>query len=155
MGFPCLCYTVILPRPVALIVHLLDLLKLALSAGLFFLCLPSSSAAAVIDDLDAFPSYHLPDSHLPPPASVKSRLPVVRFSALRPDGAALCAVCLAALRPCHEVRQLGNCAHAFHKHCIDKWVDVGQLTCPLCRATLLHHQPPEEDEVSSRSHTIS
>ncbi|KAG6478791.1 hypothetical protein ZIOFF_062235 [Zingiber officinale] len=148
MGFPCLCYTVILPRPVALIVHLLDLLKLALSAGLFFLGLPSSSAAAAaaIDDLDAFPSYLLPDSHLPPPASVKSRLPVVRFSALRPNGAAICAVCLDALCPRHEVRQLGHCAHAFHKHCIDKWVDVGQLTCPLCRAPLLHHQPPEEYE---------
>ncbi|XP_042434790.1 brassinosteroid-responsive RING protein 1-like [Zingiber officinale] len=152
MGFPCLCYTVILPRPVALIVHLLDLLKLALSAGLFFLGLPSSSAAAAaaIDDLDAFPSYLLPDSHLPPPASVKSRLPVVRFSALRPNGAAICAVCLDALCPRHEVRQLGHCAHAFHKHCIDKWVDVGQLTCPLCRAPLLHHQPPEEYENTAK-----
>ena len=25
----------------------------------------------------------------------------------------------------------------FHKACIDKWVDKGQATCPLCRALLL------------------
>uniref|UniRef100_N1R3Q6 Uncharacterized protein n=1 Tax=Aegilops tauschii TaxID=37682 RepID=N1R3Q6_AEGTA len=37
----------------------------------------------------------------------------------------------------HRVRELGNCAHAFHKACIDKWVDKGQATCPLCRALLL------------------
>ncbi|XP_042470239.1 brassinosteroid-responsive RING protein 1-like isoform X1 [Zingiber officinale] len=150
MGFPSVCYTVILPRPVALVVQLLDLLKLALSAGLFFLGLPSSPPySAAVDDLYPFPTYpllHLSDSHLPPPASVKSRLPVVRFSALRSDGSALCAVCLGALHPSHEVRHLGNCLHAFHKSCIDKWVDVGQLTCPLCRAPLLHHQPPEDDD---------
>ncbi|KAG6529797.1 hypothetical protein ZIOFF_012011 [Zingiber officinale] len=149
MGFPSVCYTVILPRPVAIVLHLLERLKLAVSAALFFVGLASSSSAAA-DSFYPFgyPIYHS-DSPIPP-AAIKSRLPVVRFSTLRSDAAPLCAVCLAALEPRHEVRHLGNCAHVFHKACIDKWVDVGQVTCPLCRALLLpgpprsHQHLPEE-----------
>ncbi|XP_074564271.1 brassinosteroid-responsive RING protein 1-like [Curcuma longa] len=152
MGFPCVCYAVILPRPVVIVLFLLERLELAVSASLFFLGLASSSpSSSVADSLYPFAhSVHLSDS-LISPAVVKSRLPVVRFSALRSDAAPLCAVCLAALEPRHEVRHLGNCAHLFHKGCIDKWVDVGQLTCPLCRALLLpgsprsHQHLPEEN----------
>ncbi|XP_074590811.1 brassinosteroid-responsive RING protein 1-like [Curcuma longa] len=158
MGFPTVCYTVILPRPVAIVLHLLERLKLAVSAALFFLGLASSSSAAAADNFYPFgyPTY-LSDSSILPDA-VKSRLPVVRFSTLRSDAAPLCAVCLAALEPRHEVRQLGNCAHVFHKACIDKWVDVGQVTCPLCRALLLSGQPRSHqhlpEEVSPRSRSI-
>ncbi|URE43728.1 zinc finger, C3HC4 type, domain containing protein [Musa troglodytarum] len=149
MGFPSVCYTVILPRPVAFVVNLLDRIKLAVSMTLFYLGLSAS-----YEDYFAFP-LQLPDLPSPlslptPPSAIKTRLPVVRFSTLRPSsphgGEAICAVCLGALEAKHEVRQLGNCSHAFHKACIDKWVDIGQLTCPLCRAQLLPKGSEEEDD---------
>ncbi|CAL9769814.1 unnamed protein product [Musa acuminata subsp. burmannicoides] len=149
MGFPSVCYTVILPRPVAFVVNLLDRIKLAVSMALFYLGLATS-----YEDYFAFP-LQLPDLPSPlslpsPPSAIKTRLPVVRFSTLRPSshhgGEAICAVCLGALEAKHEVRELGNCSHAFHKACIDKWVDIGQLTCPLCRAQLLPNGSEEEEE---------
>ncbi|XP_042392255.1 brassinosteroid-responsive RING protein 1-like [Zingiber officinale] len=156
MGFPSVCYAVILPLPVAIVLFLLERLKLAVSAALFFLGLASwPPSSSIADSLNPFGhSVHLSDS-LISPAVVKCRLPVVRFSALRSTAAPPCAVCLAALEPRDEVRQLGNCAHLFHKACIDKWVDVGQITCPLCRALLLpgpHQHLPEE--VSPGYHSI-
>ncbi|KAK9291784.1 hypothetical protein L1049_019734 [Liquidambar formosana] len=42
----------------------------------------------------------------------------------------------------HEVRKLCNCSHAFHKDCLDAWIDEGQVTCPVCRSKLL----PERGE---------
>lgn len=48
-----------------------------------------------------------------------------------------CRVCLERLEARDEVRRLGNCAHAFHTACIDRWIDMGEVTCPLCRAQLL------------------
>jgi hypothetical protein len=48
-----------------------------------------------------------------------------------------CIVCLEALVATDEVRRLGNCAHDFHRGCIDRWIDLGRATCPLCRSDLL------------------
>ncbi|KAG9393251.1 APC/C catalic core Apc11 [Carpediemonas membranifera] len=28
---------------------------------------------------------------------------------------------------------LGKCSHAFHIHCIMKWLENGRTECPLCR----------------------
>jgi hypothetical protein len=56
------------------------------------------------------------------------------------DQASTCRVCLDRLEPTDEVRRLGNCAHAFHRGCIDRWIDVGEVTCPLCRSNLLPRQ---------------
>ncbi|RWV91756.1 hypothetical protein GW17_00045922 [Ensete ventricosum] len=95
-----------------------------------------------------------PPSSLPllltPPSAIKARLPVVRFSSLGTSSLqggddATCAVCLGRLEARHEVRELGNCPHVFHKGCIDKWVDIGQVTCPLCRAQLLPTGRDAED----------
>ncbi|KAG1360877.1 E3 ubiquitin-protein ligase RHA1B [Cocos nucifera] len=82
------------------------------------------------------------------PSAIKSRIPVVKFSSFRKSSAKgeesiICAVCLGELEARHEVRELGNCCHVFHKGCIDKWVDMGQVTCPLCRAQL---SPKGSDE---------
>lgn len=48
-----------------------------------------------------------------------------------------CIVCLERLEATDEVRRLGNCAHAFHRGCIDRWIDLGRARCPLCRSDLL------------------
>lgn len=164
MGFPSVCYCVILPQPLILVLQLLDFLRHAV-----LLCLSSLGLAAppAADDHPAYAYaaapppppdlWALQPSSLqqqqqqqaaaalappPTPAAIKARLPAVRYADLlgarrAPPGPAVCAVCLGALQARHRVRELGNCAHAFHKACIDKWVDKGQATCPLCRAFLL------------------
>lgn len=48
-----------------------------------------------------------------------------------------CAVCLDKLEGRQEVRELLNCRHVYHRHCLDAWVEKGHLTCPICRARLL------------------
>ncbi|XP_062194993.1 brassinosteroid-responsive RING protein 1-like [Phragmites australis] len=152
MGFPSVCYCVILPQPLILVLQLLDLLRHAV-----LLCLSSLGLAAP-PAADEHPAYAAPPPDLwalppslqaaavapvPAPAAIKARLPAVRYADLLrtrravAPAPAVCAVCLGALEARHRVRELGNCAHAFHKACIDKWVDKGQATCPLCRALLL------------------
>jgi RING-H2 zinc finger protein RHA1 len=133
MGFPSVCYCVILPQPLLLVLQLLDLLRHAVLLCLSALGLASPPAAP-----DDHPAYA---AQAAPAAAVKALLPAVRYGDLvrsrRGAAPAVCAVCLGAVEPRHRVRELANCAHAFHKACIDKWVDKGQATCPLCRAALL------------------
>ncbi|KAL1364846.1 hypothetical protein HN51_012997 [Arachis hypogaea] len=47
-----------------------------------------------------------------------------------------CRVCLNEF---HEGDQLRNlkCHHAFHRDCLDKWLQQSFATCPLCRIKLL------------------
>ncbi|WVZ95001.1 hypothetical protein U9M48_040816 [Paspalum notatum var. saurae] len=157
MGFPSVCYCVILPQPLILVLQLLDILRHAVLLCLSSLGLASPPAAddhpayagagapPPAPDLWALPPPPPPLQHLQlhQPAAIKARLPAVRYADLLrarrapAAAAAVCAVCLGALEARHRVRELGNCAHAFHKACIDKWVDKGQATCPLCRALLL------------------
>uniref|UniRef100_A0A7N0UH96 RING-type domain-containing protein n=1 Tax=Kalanchoe fedtschenkoi TaxID=63787 RepID=A0A7N0UH96_KALFE len=49
-----------------------------------------------------------------------------------------CAVCLNRLEEEDAVRRL-RCCHVFHAECIDKWIEYDQenVTCPLCRASLV------------------
>ncbi|KAL6633775.1 hypothetical protein ACP70R_026446 [Stipagrostis hirtigluma subsp. patula] len=71
--------------------------------------------------------------------AIDEALPVVRFDELpaeaRGDGD--CAVCLSGIAAGDEVRRLGNCRHAFHRGCLDRWMAHDQRTCPLCRAPLV------------------
>uniref|UniRef100_J3MKA5 RING-type domain-containing protein n=1 Tax=Oryza brachyantha TaxID=4533 RepID=J3MKA5_ORYBR len=137
MGFPAVYYCVTPPPPLHSLLHLLECISrgCALPAALLF---PAAT-------------------ELPPPAraalqadGIKARLPVIRFSGSSADAAEeededsdaaassspRCAVCLAAVEDGAEVRQLRHCAHAFHLPCIDRWVDMGHFTCPLCRSLL-------------------
>ncbi|KAK4384778.1 E3 ubiquitin-protein ligase ATL41 [Sesamum angolense] len=59
---------------------------------------------------------------------------------------ACCAVCLSSIEGWHKVRELGNCAHAFHVECLDGWADQGQETCPVCRAKLLAGHAHEDED---------
>ncbi|PKA60184.1 RING-H2 finger protein ATL28 [Apostasia shenzhenica] len=90
------------------------------------------------------------------PESVKRRMPVDEYwSLVKRNGGcggnqaappAACAVCLQPLEARDEVRDLGTCRHPFHVACIDRWVDMGRFTCPLCRGTLL---PPPHRRTSA------
>ncbi|XP_062202087.1 RING-H2 finger protein ATL70-like [Phragmites australis] len=48
--------------------------------------------------------------------------------------AACCAVCLGEYAGGDVLRVLPECAHAFHQHCIDRWLRI-QSTCPVCRSS--------------------
>ncbi|KAH7841241.1 hypothetical protein Vadar_027494 [Vaccinium darrowii] len=48
-----------------------------------------------------------------------------------------CSVCWDCIEGNHKIRELSWCSHVFHKECLDRWVDEGQHTCPLCRSMLL------------------
>lgn len=50
----------------------------------------------------------------------------------------LCVVCMDGVDAEEEIRQLSNCQHVFHAGCLDRWIDNGHVTCPLCRSKLLH-----------------
>lgn len=52
------------------------------------------------------------------------------------DEECICPVCADSIKNRDEIRELCNCSHVFHKDCLDKWVDEGQVTCPLCRSML-------------------
>lgn len=48
-----------------------------------------------------------------------------------------CCVCWDSIEGNHKIRELSRCSHVFHKECLDRWVDEGQHSCPLCRSMLL------------------
>ncbi|PKA49115.1 RING-H2 finger protein ATL52 [Apostasia shenzhenica] len=47
-----------------------------------------------------------------------------------------CSVCLGEFRDGELVRLLPKCSHAFHLHCIDRWLR-SHVNCPLCRAPIV------------------
>jgi hypothetical protein len=146
MGFPLVCYCLPIPKPVIVFCKLLSAISDAvlLMLAVVGLCrLPHDAAAR-----------GSAEAHRHQPEEVKSRLPAVEYAQLlaeqqqssSPTGAACqcrdedapaCIVCLETLEATDEVRRLGNCAHAFHRACIDRWIDLGRATCPLCRSDLL------------------
>ncbi|EEF45877.1 E3 ubiquitin-protein ligase ATL42 [Ricinus communis] len=60
-------------------------------------------------------------------------LPFFRFSSLKGSKEGLeCAVCLSRFEDIEILRLLPKCKHAFHKNCIDQWLE-SHSSCPLCR----------------------
>jgi hypothetical protein len=47
-----------------------------------------------------------------------------------------CSICLETLDK-KMLHRILPCKHAFHAHCIDKWLLLRSQTCPLCRITIL------------------
>jgi hypothetical protein len=43
-----------------------------------------------------------------------------------------CSICLAAFQTGDSLRRLPNCAHTFHRSCIDLWL-LQSASCPLCK----------------------
>ncbi|KAJ3672661.1 hypothetical protein LUZ60_007382 [Juncus effusus] len=130
MGFASFYYGVILPKPLVVFIQLLDSIQQCVFLSLLQLGL-------LPDPLIQDPIHHHQD---PIASAIKDRLQVVSFSSLDQEPS-VCAVCLGEMEAMDTVRELGNCSHLFHKGCIDKWVELGQITCPLCRSLLLpkHH----------------
>ncbi|AQK73566.1 putative RING finger protein P4H10.07 [Zea mays] len=129
MGFPPVCCCAPIPKPVVAFCNLLGAIKDAVLLTLAAVGFPHDAARGSADA-------HQPEE-------VKTRLPAVEYAQLlaeqqpSPATHAACIVCLDTLEAADEVRRLGNCAHAFHRACIDRWIDLGRTTCPLCRSDLL------------------
>ncbi|KAJ3680284.1 hypothetical protein LUZ60_016562 [Juncus effusus] len=141
MGIPFASYAVSVPKPLFLFVQFFCQFKSAIVATLY--CLSRSNTSN-----NQYSRYRVPvREELLPPSTIKSELPAIEFTSFsdklkarkvcKTEDSNVCMVCLENLELRDEVRELGNCHHAYHKDCIDQWIDVGQVTCPLCRARLL------------------
>ncbi|KAL6882584.1 hypothetical protein ACP4OV_011274 [Aristida adscensionis] len=139
MTFPLVCYCGAVPRPVAAAFKALHAVALAFVLVLCYLGLYEFPYTP--EDYPPLINGRRRRPAAPQPDAVKRGLPPVEFLSLataeEEDEAATCRVCLERLEATDEVRALGNCAHAFHTGCIDRWIDTGEVTCPLCRSHLL------------------
>ncbi|GLJ55447.1 hypothetical protein SUGI_1190550 [Cryptomeria japonica] len=75
-------------------------------------------------------------------AQIRERLPVIAFRDFTEkcgvtEEDIMCAVCLCSFEANDEIRELGNCCHAFHRNCLEKWIDLEHKRCPLCRSPLV------------------
>ncbi|KAF8517391.1 hypothetical protein BU17DRAFT_49790 [Hysterangium stoloniferum] len=111
---------------------------------------PNHSIVTGADDMNSFEALwdlaELIGQAKPPVATKddieKSGLAVIKASAL-PDydkagkiasnTVEKCVICLDEYEPEDDVRLL-SCRHAFHKNCIDKWLETGRNNCPACRS---------------------
>ncbi|KAI3460001.1 hypothetical protein Pfo_016664 [Paulownia fortunei] len=64
-----------------------------------------------------------------------------------------CSICLSEFAEGDEGRELVDCKHAFHRHCLEKWLQGYRATCPLCRSLVVpevivaeYHQMQIEQE---------
>ncbi|XP_020600249.1 E3 ubiquitin-protein ligase RHA1B-like [Phalaenopsis equestris] len=146
MGFVCFPMSANkLPGAILTFLKLIDIIHYGLLALLYRLGLnPSfeSELSPWADEALLF-SGEPPRSVSEDAALLKNRLPAVEYMTVaRRNGrcggrGATCVVCLQELEARDKVRVLGNCSHEFHVACIDRWVDIGRFSCPLCRADLL------------------
>lgn len=147
MGFPCNSYGVVMFEPLVYVLNFLDHVLLLVKLAFFYLGLfdPTGLAPPVDDHTDRAAVVNRPAPPSQPITSklIKKSLPVVEFAAFveRSGGYKednqVCVVCLGCLERDHQIRELSNCSHVFHSGCLDKWVDHGQITCPMCRSKLL------------------
>lgn len=61
-----------------------------------------------------------------------------------------CVICLEDLPPDSKVRLL-PCGHVFHHPCIDNWLRVRDVRCPICGETFYHLCRPKERSSPSRA----
>lgn len=65
-------------------------------------------------------------------------LPATKFEDMsRVNPPESCRICQDEFDSSEKVRSLRNCAHVFHKTCIDRWIHEDKMTCPLCRTLII------------------
>ncbi|GAB4844510.1 Homeobox protein B-H1 [Ancistrocladus abbreviatus] len=149
MGFPVGYTEAFLPKLFIYALSFIGFLRtLTLSLfrflGLSLLLQPDIMATTTTTLTEHNPT-RLPDT--PPLSAVLIREllpPVIRFSCYGEQSPESCAVCLFEFERGEEVRRLMNCKHIFHRSCLDRWMDLDQKTCPLCRAPFLNEDMQEE-----------
>ena len=115
MGYPSICYCIILPQPLLITVHFFHRMKLAFLMAFSYIGLSSpledqDRSLSELEYISPFSS-HVIDSF----SSIKRRLAVVDFASfskgLSARGVvnAQCTICLGKLEARHDVRELSNC----------------------------------------------
>ena len=66
------------------------------------------------------------------PTELASRDIFVQPKSLKKDTDTTCAICLVSFAKRKFVWKL-SCNHYFHYNCIEKWSDLENYTCPMCR----------------------
>ncbi|KAJ6845071.1 E3 ubiquitin-protein ligase RHA1B-like [Iris pallida] len=144
---------VAMPKLLLRFLILLEIIDYGLSVVLFHLGLyPSFATQPSPWDLHSYPGFFPPPAPSPPPPVsslvIKKQLRTVAYSRFHSSGEeeeeSTCSVCLCGLEERDVVRELDNYRYAFHKQCIDAWVDTGKVTCPLCRLQLQSAEEMEE-----------
>ncbi|ONK72814.1 uncharacterized protein A4U43_C04F23510 [Asparagus officinalis] len=146
MDLTYVSYTIHIPKPLISFLRAIDLVGYIISVIFYYLHLyPSSELQPPPwEDRAIENSVSSPPAMSTPP-SLKSTLPVAAYGLFLKKNYGyfdnheepMCAICLTGFRLKEKVRDLRNCGHLFHKHCIDRWIDMGKVTCPLCRLELL------------------
>lgn len=161
MGFPCA--GIRMPSAICIIIILKILHCINFISGMFskeqsLIESPEQELVLERSSLYEAPTEQQPSASLVPlpvsPSAASMNLQVVEFGTFlerlnrEKDDYNFCSICLSGIEKSHEVRELGNCTHAFHRECLDSWVGEGHWTCPLCRAKLLW---PGRETMESRS----
>ncbi|KAF5771849.1 putative transcription factor C2H2 family [Helianthus annuus] len=74
----------------------------------------------------------------------RSRTPSVLYDSLCRRTKQECSVCLVEFNPDAEINRL-SCGHVFHKSCLEKWLKLWNVTCPLCRNQMMMPKEVEEN----------
>ncbi|EXB44969.1 E3 ubiquitin-protein ligase RHA2A [Morus notabilis] len=69
------------------------------------------------------------------PQISEQALQITRHEHDKEGGSEHCAVCLDQVEEGEEIGEL-RCFHVFHKLCLERWVRLKHMTCPLCRGSL-------------------
>ncbi|KAK8935168.1 RING-H2 finger protein ATL1 [Platanthera zijinensis] len=138
-----------IPKKIIIFLYLLDLVFYSCSALLYRFGLNPSfeTEPAPWDNVDILffdDGDDLTSSQFTP-ETLKSLLPVLDYPAFAdkhrqaaaPAESPECSVCLQSIDAGDRVRKLGNCCHAFHVGCLDRWLDLGRFSCPLCRSAVV------------------
>ncbi|CAJ1932186.1 unnamed protein product [Sphenostylis stenocarpa] len=96
-----------------------------------YLALFYSHLKWVLDFLLYYPFYKLHDSDMPMIGETQSICHYAHAPGTEEDDVD-CAVCLCEIGDGEEIRVLG-CEHCFHRNCLDAWIALKNVTCPLCR----------------------
>ncbi|KAL0366437.1 UNVERIFIED_CONTAM: Brassinosteroid-responsive RING protein 1 [Sesamum radiatum] len=54
-----------------------------------------------------------------------------------PELVEFCSICLSEFAEGDVGRELVDCKHVFHRHCLEKWLQRCRPTCPLCRSLVV------------------
>ncbi|KAI3421491.1 RING-type domain-containing protein, partial [Psidium guajava] len=138
MGFPVCYCELLLPKLLLDTLSIFTVLRRLISALLRLAGLSGFLDPEAAHDHDGPASREAAPEPSPSVSAVLMReiLPVVKFSDLV-DPPESCAVCLYDFDGADEIRRLANCSHVFHRSCLDRWMGYDQMTCPLCRTTLV------------------
>lgn len=94
----------------------------------------TTSASTVLSPLSESANVNI---KYPQPSSVISSDQQASTPASSPD-TSCCSICLDSLftDPQRPIRAIAACGHAFHSHCLQKWLQRYQPRCPLCQRWL-------------------